>query len=244
MFDSRSTRLWLTCFAAAAACGWGCAVSESLDLPDAASSGAGGESVGVSTGGTSGNAPALGAGGATGAAGAQGVAGASGLAGETGAAGSLGAGGTNAAGGSGGSSGVGGRAGNAGSGGRAGASGGRGGHGGTGGASVGGKGGSGGQASSPDASTAPTFTEIYKTIIIVYCSGSSCHDPGTSGGLGFATQASAFAALSHQVRPGDGVDSDLYVTLDTGVMPKGKPKLSAANIALIREWIDAGALND
>jgi hypothetical protein len=114
--------------------------------------------------------------------------------------------------------------------------------GGTSGASGGG--GKGGHASNLDASTAPTFTEIYKTILIVYCSGSGCHDPGISGGLGFATQASAFAALSHQVTPGDGVDSDLYVTLDTGVMPKGKPKLSAANIALIREWIDAGALNN
>jgi hypothetical protein len=163
----------------------------------------------------------------------------------TGTAGSTGAGGR------GGSAGVGGRGGNGGSVGSAGAAGGRGGMvsgGGKGGSSGlvggGGKGGGTGSTIQTDGSTAPTFTEIYKTILTVYCTGSGCHDPGTAGGLGFATQASAFAALSHQVTAGDGIDSDLYVTLNTGVMPKGKPKLSAANIALVREWIDAGALDN
>jgi hypothetical protein len=236
MFKLQSNHLWLACVAAAVVSGWGCAVSESLDLSDAASSGAGGDSVIGPTGGASGNGSGSGGGGTAGTAGVQGagIAGASGLAGVAGEDG--------AAGGAGG-----GRGGNSGAGGGRGAvggnSGGRGGtSGGTSGASGGG--GKGGHASSPDASTAPTFTEIYKTILIVYCSGSGCHDPGTSGGLGFATQVSALAALSHQVTPGDGADSDLYVTLNDGVMPKGKPKLSASNIALIEEWIDAGALNN
>ncbi len=167
--------------------------------------------------------------------------------GGTGTAGSTGAGGPGGNGGSVGSAGTTGGRGGAGgiqSGGRGGSSGVVGG-GGKGGGSSGVVGGSGGgSAIQPDGSTAPTFTEIYKTILTDYCTGSGCHEPGTAGGLGFATQASAFAALSHQVTAGDGIDSDLYVTLDTGVMPKGKPKLSAANIALVREWIDAGALDN
>jgi hypothetical protein len=234
MSIQRPNSLWLTFVAAGVVSVGGCAASESLDLSDASSSGAGGASiVGGSAGGAAGNGLASGAGGTTGAAGSAAVGGLGGTTGQAGADGN----GTGA---------IGGSAGRAGVAGRSGAVVGAAGRSGNGGAAAGsnGQGGNVGRGGSPDASEAPTFTEIYKTILIVYCSGSGCHDPGTSGGLGFATQASAFAALSHQVTPGDGVDSDLYVTLNTGVMPKGKPKLSAANIALIREWIDAGALNN
>ena len=101
---------------------------------------------------------------------------------------------------------------------------------------AGGKGGNG--------ATAPSFTTIYSTILVVDCAGSNCHKPGAQGGIGFSTQASAYSAISHQVIPGDGTDSDFYVTVNTGVMPKGGPKLSAANLASIKAWIDAGALNN
>ena len=246
MCTERTKSFWLAVVTAGLVSVGGCAVSESLDLPDASSSGAssGGAvgapsvAVGGSAGGSSGGAGAglpSGAGGTTGAAGSTAPAGLGGTVGQVGAGGNQGAG-------------MGGSAGRAGVAGRTGATVGAAGRGGAGGApAAGGASGQSGKAGgsgSPDGSTAPTFTEIYKNILLVYCSGSGCHDPGVSGGLGFATQASAFAALSHQVRPGDGVDSDLYVTLDTGVMPKGKPKLSAANIALIKDWIDAGALDD
>ena len=104
---------------------------------------------------------------------------------------------------------------------------------------AGGAGGKGGNGA-----TAPSFTTIYSTILVVHCAGSNCHKPGTQGGINFATQASAYAVISNEVRPGDGADSDFYVTVNTGVMPKGGPKLSAANLASIKAWIDAGALND
>jgi hypothetical protein len=249
MSIQRPNSLWLTFVAAGVVSVGGCAASESLDLSDASSSGAGGASiVGGSAGGAAGNGLASGAGGTTGAAGSAAVGGLGGTTGQAGADGN----GTGAIGGSAGRAGVAGRsgavvgaAGRSGNGGAAAGSNGQGGNGqGGNGQGGNGQGGNVGRGGSPDASEAPTFTEIYKTILIVYCSGSGCHDPGTSGGLGFATQASAFAALSHQVTPGDGVDSDLYVTLNTGVMPKGKPKLSASNIALIREWIDDGALDN
>ncbi len=101
---------------------------------------------------------------------------------------------------------------------------------------TGGSGGAGG--------TAPTFTTVYSKILAVYCAGSSCHNPGTSGGLSFANQASAYAAVTSLVIPGDGAGSDFYSTVQSGAMPKGRTKLSATNLALIKHWIDAGALDD
>jgi hypothetical protein len=62
--------------------------------------------------------------------------------------------------------------------------------------------------------------------------------------VSFATQASAYAAVSSLVIPGNGAGSDFYYTVDSGAMPKGRAKLSATNLALIETWIDAGALNN
>jgi hypothetical protein len=208
----------------------GCAVSEALDPIDPSATGAGGDpgnpGVGGLNAGAAGGDPASGIGGTVGAAGAQGTgvggttgaAGAAGVAGATGTGGDMGLGGRGAAGG--------------GSGGR----GGRGGPGGAGGASGGGV--------SPDGGAAPAFAEIYQNILVTYCSGGSCHSPGSAGGVGFSTQASAYTALSRRVTPGDGAGSSFYNTVNSGAMPRGRAKLSAANLALIKAWIDGGALND
>jgi hypothetical protein len=179
----------------------------------------GGNGNGGSSGGNAGGTGGESVGGAVG----SGGAGASGVGGGSGGAAGLGFGGT-AGHGSGGTAGRG-------SGGTAGH-----GSGGTAGHGAGGTAGSGG--------TAPTFTTIYSSILVVHCAGSNCHKPGMQGGIGFGTQASAYSAISLQVRPGDGADSDFYVTVNTGVMPKGGPKLSAANLSSIKAWIDAGALNN
>jgi hypothetical protein len=179
-----------------------------------------------------GGSDGTGSGGSTGGGGVQtgigGAGGTSGL-GGTGAAGGTfglgGAGGTFGLGGQGGS-GAGGRAGTTGAGGRAGG----------GGSSAGGAGGTGGPS--------PTFTQIYTTILKVYCAGSNCHTPGSQGGVSFASQASAFSAVSSRVKAGNGAGSSFYNTVNSGSMPRGAPKLSAANLALIKAWIDAGALNN
>jgi len=47
--------------------------------------------------------------------------------------------------------------------------------------------------------------------------------------------------------PGTGAGGStvsFYTTVNSGSMPPGGPKLSAANLALIKAWIDAGALNN
>ena len=104
---------------------------------------------------------------------------------------------------------------------------------------VGGTGGSGGSGGA-----GATFTMVYSKILAVYCTGSGCHNPGTSGGLSFKTQTSAYTAVSQLVIPGNGAGSDFYSTVQSGEMPKGRAKLSATNLALIEAWIDAGALDD
>ncbi|HZL20342.1 MAG TPA: hypothetical protein VFG23_21595, partial [Polyangia bacterium] len=91
---------------------------------------------------------------------------------------------------------------------------------------------------------APTFTQIYNQILIVYCAGSNCHDPGSQKGVGFSTQSAAYSSVNLLVTPGNGAGSSFYKTVNGGSMPPGGPKLSAVNLALIKAWIDAGALNN
>ncbi len=98
--------------------------------------------------------------------------------------------------------------------------------------------------SNPDGAAAPTFTEIYTTILTVYCAGASCHNPGTQGSVSFASQSSAYSAVSRRVTPGNGAGSAFYNTVNSGSMPRGAAKLSATNLAKIKAWIDAGALNN
>ncbi|MES1209789.1 MAG: hypothetical protein ABUS79_27965, partial [Pseudomonadota bacterium] len=44
----------------------------------------------------------------------------------------------------------------------------------------------GGGAMGGGGSAAPTFTQVYQTILSVSCSGSQCHNPGTKSGISFA----------------------------------------------------------
>jgi hypothetical protein len=216
----------------------GCAVSDPIDipilLPDAGSGLGGGGDTG--SGGIAGGGSGVAGADGTGTAGTFGTTGAAGTFGTTGTAGTFGMTGTAGAFGTGGA--VGGSSGQAGRGG----SGGRGGADGRG--SGGTTGGGGTTGAGLDAAAAPTFTEIYNTILTAHCFGSSCHSPGSAGNVSFASQASAYSAVKSRVTAGNGAGSNFYATVNNGVMPPGGPKLSAANLALIKAWIDAGALND
>lgn len=97
---------------------------------------------------------------------------------------------------------------------------------------------------STDAASAPTFTEIYTNILRPYCAGSTCHDPGSAKGIGFASRSSAYTAVRARVKPGNGAGSSFFKTVDSGSMPRGAPKLSPQNLAKIQGWIDAGALDN
>ena len=155
-----------------------------------------------------------------------------------GSGGGSGGGGAIGAGGRGGS----GAAGTFGSGGRGGSTGGAIGSGGRGGTT-----GAGG-ATSPDGGvdggTAATFTDIYNNILVPHCSGSSCHNPGSQKGVSFSSQSNAYSAVKSRVTAGNGANSSFYKTVNGGSMPPGGPKLSTTDLAKIKGWIDAGALNN
>lgn len=107
---------------------------------------------------------------------------------------------------------------------------------------------------------ATSFAEVYTTILSPICTG--CHSAagGPSGRLDMGTQALAYANLVGKpaasgacgpsgltrVVANHASESLLYQkvsgTQTCGVrMPRNQPPLSAANIELIRRWIDTGA---
>jgi len=96
---------------------------------------------------------------------------------------------------------------------------------------------------SVDGGSAPTFSQVYKSVLTAYCGGGACHNPGSQHGISFASQSSSYSAVRNRVIPGDGEGSSFYYTVYSGTMPPGGPKLSATNLAMIRAWIDAGAVD-
>jgi hypothetical protein len=243
----------------------GCAVSDQLDLSDASVSGSGGTGSsgsgsggsdqgtggGVGTGGS-----VTGTGGTTGAGGIIGTGG-SGTGGSgTGGSGTGGSGtggrgtggngtGGIATGGTTGTGGIKGTGGLTGTGGMISTGGttGTGGLKGTGGTTTTGTGGVKGTGGTGGAA-APTFTQVYSTILVSFCGGSSCHNPGSQKGVSFSSQSTAYTAVKSRVTAGNGAGSSFYTTCSSGSMPPGGPKLSATNLALLKAWIDAGALNN
>ena len=68
--------------------------------------------------------------------------------------------------------------------------------------------------------------------------------PWQPKGISFSSQSNAYNAVKSRVKAGNGASSSFYSTVNSGSMPPGGPKLSSANLALIKGWIDAGALNN
>lgn len=124
-------------------------------------------------------------------------------------------------------------------------------------------GGSGGAAGSTDAGgdDDATFTDVF-SIIQAKCGGGDfgCHVMGSSGELEMHDQASAYTNLvgvdssecdgETRVVAGDA-DASLIIKALEGTacdnvdqMPRGRDPLSEDEIATIRSWIEAGALNN
>ena len=115
-----------------------------------------------------------------------------------------------------------------------------------------------------DSAAAPaTFTEMYTTILQPTCTG--CHWPGGDGPFqDFSSQSSAYAALvgvkasgpscgsSNETRvvAGNASESLLFQKVSEAnppcgsQMPLGEWPLSSAQLKLVEDWINAGALND
>jgi hypothetical protein len=188
--------------------------------------------------GTGGAAPTA-SGGMTGAPGSGGMATTNGSGGGAGRAGTGGGGVKGGATGGVGSGGTG-AAGHGGSGGSSGSKGGT-----TGSSGGSGSGGHAGQGGAGGGGGSPTFTMIYNTIVTPHCGGSGCHlKAPTPQGLNFSTQKSAYTAWSDNLTPGDAEDSEMFQTLNLGIMPEGQPSLSVDNLVMVWNWINAGALNN
>jgi len=241
----------------------GCAVSEPIDAEEVAKHRAAGSAgtnrggsaaagtAGVDVSGASGSAGSIGSAGTAGSEGSPKTNVTSGQAGDNGATGTGGGVSGQAGMGAGGNGGAGTGGSISGAGGNGGGTSGSAGRGGTTGSGRGGTTGSGGRAgsgvdagSSPDGAVAATFTDVYTTILVTSCSGSNCHKPGAGGGIDFSSQAAAYDSILPRVVPGNGASSSFYQTVNSGSMPKGAAKLSAANLAKIKSWIDAGALDN
>ena len=112
-------------------------------------------------------------------------------------------------------------------------------------------------AGPPDAGSGPSFARIYEDIIEPNC---SCHVFGAPNGLAMPNEATARANLIDQpsaactnrdrVEPGDSTLSAIMLKLGANHvaagcggsrMPLGGAPLSAQELQLIADWIDAGA---
>ena len=74
-----------------------------------------------------------------------------------------------------------------------------------------------------------------------------CHgDEKTGGGLSLKTYADTLAGSQNGpvVEPGSATDSFLVKQILSGKMPKKGPRLLPSEIQAIRDWIDAGALDN
>jgi two-component system chemotaxis sensor kinase CheA len=162
-------------------------------------------------------------------------------AGSGGTTGSGGAAGTGGATGSGGTTGIGGATGSGGAAGTGGATG-------SGGAGLDAATDRGGRPS--DAGVAPTFTEIFSTILTSAqsCANGYCHGAGR-GGVYLTSKEMAYATLVPAKvianNPNGSILIQRLTTTNTDQrMPKGESPLSGAEIEKVRAWILAGAPNN
>ena len=192
--------------------------------------GTGGRALAGAGGFANGSAGSASSGGAIGVAGSFGTSGSTATAGSFGAGGAIGVAGFVGVGGSGGSS-----AGGSGFGGVGGSAGQ-----GAGGQAHGGRGGSGGSGGSGGGTV--TFTQLYTQYFnnkqfASNCSGAACHNPGTQRGIDFSTQAKGYASAKAAL-------SQIISQLSSGGMPRGLPKWTTAELALVKAWQAEGAPNN
>ncbi len=100
-----------------------------------------------------------------------------------------------------------------------------------------------------DAAPVATWSGIYQNLLVNQsnpsnCTGASCHDPGIQKGLDLSTAQMGYATISRRLVPGSPDSSELVTVLQSGSMPQGRPHMAAADIDLIRAWIQAGALEN
>lgn len=97
-----------------------------------------------------------------------------------------------------------------------------------------------------------TFAADVQPLFVRSCTG--CHGAEATSGVDLSTHAATLASVGTQygeaiVRPGDAANSPLVDKIEAAPrfgarMPQGMGPLTGAEIARVRAWIDAGALDD
>ena len=109
----------------------------------------------------------------------------------------------------------------------------------------GGSAGAGASAGTTGRGPAPTFTKIYETIITPNCGGAICHlKRPTPFGYDFSSKSAASASWRADVVAHDAENSPMFQVLNLAIMPKDKPPLSVAQLFMVYDWINAGALDN
>jgi hypothetical protein len=86
----------------------------------------------------------------------------------------------------------------------------------------------------------PTFTQVNNQILQPKCATSGCHDVASKkGGFSYAN----YTDTMKSVVKGNATSSQLYDSVSKNRMPFN-PKLTATEIKLIGDWINAGAANN
>lgn len=86
------------------------------------------------------------------------------------------------------------------------------------------------------AATPSTYAAIVQPIINQSCATGGCHDAGTaSGGYNLSTYAGTKEIADN---------GRLLITVNSGSMPKGLPKLSDCKIKQLTYWVNHGALQN
>jgi len=102
---------------------------------------------------------------------------------------------------------------------------------------------------STDAGINATWTDIYSRLLnnpnyASNCTGAPCHNPGTQKGLDLSTQAKGYSTAKGKLVVGSPNSSKIVTQLSSGAMPQARPKMPAADLAVIKAWIMAGAPNN
>jgi hypothetical protein len=94
--------------------------------------------------------------------------------------------------------------------------------------------GTGGTGSGP-----ATFQQVYSQILAPKCV--ACHSGSTAPNL---SSWASFAQDTRYVIPGNPGQSDVYVQVSSGNMPKSGAALTQGELSLLSDWITQGAQNN
>jgi len=77
-------------------------------------------------------------------------------------------------------------------------------------------------------------------LYVSYCASSGCHDVTTHRSGVITT---SYSYIMNGIRPKNANGSSFYTIIGNGMPPQSHAQLSSTQVAVIKKWIDQGALN-